>query len=114
MRQPFTKIHLGFLGFSCFVAIALSPWASSQPDGLDRVAQDLQFAEKAVENSSPLSIAAQFKDYQVQGLPAPLGTSVAGLFGTLITFGATWSLGRFLGRKNTVPPSSPQDKNLES
>ncbi len=112
MRQPFTKIHLGFLGFSCFVAIALAPWASSQPDGLERVAQDLQFAEKAVETSSPLPIATQLKDYQVQGLPAPLGTSVAGLFGTLITFGITWGLGQFLSKKNASPSPSNPDKSL--
>ena len=112
MRLPFTKFYLGFFGFSCFVAIALSPWASSQPDGLDRVAQDLQFAEKAVETASPIPIAAQLKDYQVQGLPAPLGTSVAGLFGTLITFGVTWGLGRWLSQKNTSPSPSTPDKSL--
>ncbi|MFM7191186.1 MAG: PDGLE domain-containing protein [Microcystaceae cyanobacterium] len=111
MRQPFSKFYLGFFSFSCFVAIALSPWASSHPDGLDRVAQDLQFHEKAVETASPIPIAAQLEDYQVSGLPAPLSTSVAGLLGTLITFSATWGLGQILSKKNPSPSPAPTDKN---
>jgi cobalt/nickel transport protein len=113
MRQSFTKVHLSLLGFSCFVAIALSPLASSQPDGLDRVAQDLQFEEKAVATRSPIPIATLLEDYQVQGLPEPLKTPVAGLVGTLITFGAAWGLGRLLSPKNTASSAAPTDQNRE-
>jgi len=39
------------LGVALLIAIFLSPFASSDPDGLDRVSQDLKFQDRAVEDA---------------------------------------------------------------
>jgi len=39
------------LGCSLIIAVFLSPFASPDPDGLDRVAEDLQFSQKEDPNA---------------------------------------------------------------
>lgn len=61
----------------------LSPLASASPDGLERVAEDKGFIEKARE--APFSIMA---DYLFPGLEnEALATVVSGVIGTAIVFG---------------------------
>ena len=79
----------GFVGAGVAAAIALvvfvAPFAASDPDGLERVAADTGFAAAAAENaySGPLA------DYAVAGLDNDaLGTVIAGLVGTGLTFAA--------------------------
>lgn len=71
------------LGVALVVAAFVSPFASSDPDGLERVAIDQDFAETAQEPAleSPLA------DYEVPGDSSPLSTSLAGAAGVLLTFG---------------------------
>jgi cobalt/nickel transport protein len=87
---------LGGLGVALVIAILLSPFASKDPDGLDRVAQDLAFESKAHETSiaHKLPSASIFDEYALRGVPEALATPLAGLVGTMVTFGLAWGLGK--------------------
>ncbi len=89
------------LGVSLLIAIALSPFSSKNPDGLDRVAQDLNFESKAAEKSiaHQLPFAIVFDEYAVRGVPEAIATPLAGLAGTLMTFGLAWGLGKLTVRQ---------------
>lgn len=72
------------LGVALFLAIIVSPLASSLPDGLERVAEELGFSETARE--TPI-IAAPVPDYTFPGVEnAAVATGLAGLIGTLLVF----------------------------
>jgi cobalt/nickel transport protein len=89
------------LGSALLIAIFLSPFASSNPDGLDRVSQDLKFEHKASEDSpaSKLPFAKVFDEYALKNVPENIATPMAGLVGTLITFGLAWGIGKLAVRK---------------
>lgn len=73
------------------VAALLSPFASSSPDGLERVAEDHGFIDKGEEQllSSPIP------DYLFPGIQnEKAATAAAGVIGTILTFGAAYVLGR--------------------
>jgi cobalt/nickel transport system permease protein len=79
----------GFVAAGLAVAVALvafvAPIAGSDPDGLERVAEDTGFAAAAEDNaySGPLA------GYGVAGLDnEALGTVIAGIVGTGLTFAA--------------------------
>jgi hypothetical protein len=85
------------LAAALVVAAFLSPLASRNPDGLNRVAQDHGFAarERGLAGTP-------FARYTVPGLAHPrASTAVAGLLGTLLTFGAGWSLAALVARKRS-------------
>ncbi|MGH7316523.1 MAG: PDGLE domain-containing protein [Candidatus Rokuibacteriota bacterium] len=68
------------------LALFAAPWASREPDGLERVARDQGFADRSRGHDlkdGPLA------GYSVTGLAERRGTAVAGLVGVLVTFGAT-------------------------
>ncbi len=86
------------------LAVFVSPFASSSPDGLERVAADKGFetavAEQPVWDLSPLP------DYQLPGIEsARIATGVAGLIGTVALFALVLLLGRFFG---TLRPRAAQ------
>ena len=67
------------------LAIFVSPFASSSPDGLERVAEDEGFAETAAEHRLDDSPVA---DYAVDGVDDErVSGGLAGLVGVLVTFG---------------------------
>ena len=88
--------HLGLI-ISLFLAGFLSPFASSVPDGLEKVAEDLGFIEKGrVILSSPLA------GYLFPGIESErLATSLAGIIGVLLVFGLAWKLERLLSKGRT-------------
>jgi len=72
------------LAIALFMAVFLSPFASSLPDGLERVAEDLGFAQLA--EGDPL-VRSPMPDYEVPALgEGPFSTAASGLIGTLICF----------------------------
>jgi len=84
------------LGLALFVA----PFASSWPDGLEKVAERLGFAEHAAD---PV-LGAPIPDYAVPGIStAGMATALAGLIGTVVVFGLAFVLARVL-----VPKSAPE------
>ncbi len=70
------------------LALFVSPYASSSPDGLDKTAQTLKFEEFAKE-----PMHAPMSDYKLPGISKEaLATSLAGAVGTLVVFGLSWVL----------------------
>lgn len=95
-------------GAALVVATLLAPFASSEPDGLDRVAADLKFEQK----SDPSPVAQQlpffqvFDEYQLKVIAdAKIATALAGLIGTVTTFGLTWAIAKSMVK-------SPSEKDL--
>jgi hypothetical protein len=85
------------LALAIGLATAVAPYASSSPDGLERVATDKGFVEQgtlhAVQDDSPIP------DYAFPGIGNErVATGVAGFVGTLgvfaLGFGAAWLLRR--------------------
>lgn len=86
------------LGVALLVAIFLSPFASSNPDGLDRASQDHGFDKNAQKETlaRKLPFYSIFDEYVVRGVPQGIATPLAGLVGTLVTFGLAWGAGKLL------------------
>jgi cobalt/nickel transport protein len=86
------------LGVCLLLAAVLSPFASAAPDGLERVAADKGFLERA--ETAPLWRSSPLPDYElpwVHGTRA--ATGLAGMAGTLIVFGLALGIGRLLARR---------------
>lgn len=100
-RNPSQKRLLlwGFLA-AVIIAFFLSPWASSWPDGLERVAEKLGFIEKAGQSGVTWWDRSPFPDYKIPGIPNEgWATALSGLLGTLAMVLLGWGLGRLLRRK---------------
>lgn len=90
-----------FLIAGLLVAIALalfvSPFASSSPDGLEKVSIDQGFDDTAEDHALSDSPVA---DYGVQGVgDERVSTGLAGLIGVLLTFGIGAGLFGLLRRR---------------
>ena len=82
------------LALSLITAGVVSWFASSHPDGLERVAEDKEFIEKAKK-----PIYEIFPDYTVPvGSNEFLSNGLSGIIGTAATFVMVIILGRFLTR----------------
>lgn len=84
------------LGIAIVVVVAAALFASGDPDGLERVAEQIGFGEAA--QGSPFRIIA---DYVFPGLDGPMATIVAGVIGVLVVFGIAWLIGRLLARRHS-------------
>lgn len=77
------------------VVAVLAPFASSDPDGLERVAIDAGFAEQGTEAAFEI-----LPDYSVPFLgDSTLSLVAAGIIGVALLFGAMWLLGRVLAHR---------------
>jgi hypothetical protein len=82
----------------------LSPLASSDPDGLERVAEDTGFLDRAED--APYEV---IPDYAFPGIENPaVSTIVAGLIGTLLLFGVGYGLAWLLHRRTERATGNPQ------
>ena len=94
------------------LALVVSGFASSSPDGLERVAEDEGFLETA---SDHLFANGPLADYAVKGVDNErLSTGLSGLIGVLITFGV--GLGLFTlvrGRRSRDRGGSGAGKGSE-
>ena len=79
---------------SLIIAGFVSWFASSKPDGLERVAEDHGFIEKAEDTSHDI-----FPGYTVPGVNIFLSKGLAGVIGALATFGLILLLGKIIYRK---------------
>ncbi len=97
------------LGFALVVAL-VSPFASSDPDGLERVANDQGFIERETSGwASKLPFASVFSGYALRGLAEPgVAKAMAGVAGTLVVFGVAWGTGVALRRRRPERPGSPR------
>ena len=78
------------------VVVVLAPLASADPDGLERVAQDLGF----IDRSGNL-LPGLLGDYAIPGIDDPtVSTILAGLLGAAVVGGGLVLLGRLLARRS--------------
>jgi cobalt/nickel transport protein len=71
------------------LALFVSPFASSSPDGLERVGEDHGFIDNAEE-----LINSPIPDYAIPGITnEKVATSVAGIVGTLLTLAVAYVIG---------------------
>lgn len=87
------------------LAVGLAHLASSQPDGLEQVAQQQGFANKEQANK-----AAPMPDYEISALGGPVGKTLAGLAGVVLAFGLALGVGRLLSHRRRRPPK-PADSD---
>jgi len=96
-----TRKRLGLIfvgvGVSLLLATFISPYASSSPDGLERVAADHGFQPRAnAWDGAPV------KDYAMPGIKnEKVATGIAGLTGTLGVFAVAFGLAALLRKKDT-------------
>ncbi len=75
------------------LATAVAPFASSSPDGLERIAQEHGFAAHGRAHDAPVA------DYAFPGVhDERLATGVSGFTGTIVACAAGWALLALLGR----------------
>ena len=91
MRSSNLRLFLlGGLLVAIGLALVVSGFASSSPDGLERVAEDKGFLETAQDH---LFADGPLADYAVRGVGNErLSTGLAGLIGVLVTFGVGLAL----------------------
>jgi hypothetical protein len=87
------------LALAVGLAVGVSPYASSSPDGLEKVAGEKGFLEAgtlhAIQEDSPIP------DYAFPGIEDPrLATGLAGFFGTLGVALIAVGLGRLFHRRS--------------
>lgn len=73
------------------IAGALSWFASSAPDGLERIAEDLGFAAKAGESAYSI-----MPDYTIPGVNGFWSNALAGIVGVCVTFGTVFVIGKIM------------------
>ena len=89
--------HIGLI-IALVLAGVVSLFASSFPDGLERVAIDHDFIELGEGNEV---MHSPMPDYIVPGISnETLAASLAGLIGTLMMFGLVYGIGKALKRSS--------------
>jgi hypothetical protein len=91
------KFVLTMLGVALFVAGILSYYASSSPDGLERVTQDIGFGGKAGE-----PFFALIPDYSFPGLEGFMANGLAGIIGVAATYGLVVIVGKIIARRRYI------------
>lgn len=87
------EIWIGLL-VALIIAGILSPYASPNPDGLEKVAETKGFLEKSEGKEV---IHAPVPDYVMPGITSEgAATAVAGIVGTLVTFAGALLVGRLV------------------
>jgi cobalt/nickel transport protein len=85
------------LAVALLIACFLSIWASSQPDGLEFVAESTGFLGSAEQSAVA---GGPFADYRLLGIDDPaLSLAVAGAIGCGATFGLAWLVSRVARRR---------------
>ncbi len=96
------KIIAAGIFLALIVAVFLSPWASSWPDGLERVAENLGFLKKAEGPGISVWANSPLPDYKLPGVQNERwATGLAGLVGTLAMAAIGWGLARLLKKRGS-------------
>ena len=98
MNRIWTFALAGLL-VSLILATLISPFASSSPDGLEKVALDKRFLVRSEGKTVwKLSLIA---DYLMPGIKnEAFATGLAGLAGTLLVFGTALGIGRLISKRS--------------
>ncbi|KPJ68564.1 hypothetical protein AMJ44_06345 [candidate division WOR-1 bacterium DG_54_3] len=79
---------------SILIAILAAFFASSNPDGLEKVAENLGFIDRGIERSSAMT------DYSIPFIyQEGISTSIAGILGIFIILGLFWATALFLRKR---------------
>jgi cobalt/nickel transport system permease protein len=94
-----------FLAFGLVIALGLaifvSPYACSWPDGLDKVAERFGF-----QGHAATLVRTWIPDYKMPGISSTgIATAIAGAIGTLFMFALAWVVGRLLVRDKPRDPT---------
>jgi cobalt/nickel transport system permease protein len=100
-----------FLAFGLVIALGLaifvSPYACSWPDGLDQIAEKFGFTGHAAT-----LVKTWIPDYKMPGVSsAGIATAIAGALGTLVMFGLAWGMGKVLVRSGTTQSKSNKESS---
>jgi cobalt/nickel transport protein len=83
------------LGVSLLLALFLSPFASSSPDGLEKVAETKGFSEKG--EGGKVWKYAPFSEYTIPWIKnEKVSTAFSGLIGTLAIFSIVMGVGKLI------------------
>ncbi len=106
MRRHRSVILIGLL-IASVLAVSSAWLASPEPDGLERVAEDQAFLERAEE---PRFEA--LPDYTVPGVDGPLSSALAGVIGVGLVAGLTLGVGYLLRRRHggSSPPGTSGER----
>jgi len=97
MNRSLLIFIMAALAISLLLAILVSPWACSAPDGLEKVAEDKGFAGKAAEE--PFWNASLMPDYNLtKAQNEAFGTAFAGFVGTGLVFITALVLAKLIAR----------------
>ena len=97
IEQSNKKFYLIFLLVSIGLAGIVSFYASSSPDGLEKVAEDIGFIETAKDHTLDNSALA---DYGVAGIENErLSVGIAGVIGVIATGVLMYFIIKFISRK---------------
>jgi cobalt/nickel transport system permease protein len=103
VRRNTAGLVVAGLVVAAALAILVSPFASSTPDGLERVAAD-EALDTEVEDHA--MAGGPLAEYGVEGVDNErLGTGLAGLIGVVVTFAVGFGL--FAVIRRVRPPSDP-------
>lgn len=109
MKRPPTGIFVVVaLALAVGLATAVSPFASSSPDGLEMVAGEKGFVDRG--GLHPVQEDAPIAGYAFPGVEDErLATGLAGFVGTLVVFGLGYGAARLLRRRSGSddPPAAP-------
>ena len=109
-RARFWSVVAAALVVAIALAVFVSPFASSAPDGLERVAADKGFESAAAEE--PTWAWSPLRDYQFPGLHnEKVATAVAGLLGTIVLFGLVVLVGRAASGRRSAPGARPPSRD---
>lgn len=102
----------GLAGAGLMLALMLallgSPFASSSPDGLEKVAEEKGFAAAASEDTIVWTTIL-FPDYKIKSVESrKVSTSLAGLLGTMAVFACGFGAIRFMVRVPAKTAHTPQ------
>ncbi len=105
-KQKYSLFILLALAVCVALAVFISPFAATSPDGLEHVAEKQGFAHRT--EGEPAWQHSPVPDYAIPGIRnEKVATGMAGLLGTILVFGVAWGAGRLLARR----PSATQQKD---
>ena len=93
MKNRTSLIFAGVL-IAALVAVSSAWLASSDPDGLERVAEDKGFIETAEDPGYEI-----LPDYTIPGIDGEISTALAGVVGVVIMLGVGLGAGYLLRRR---------------
>lgn len=102
------KFVIVMLAVSLAIAGGVSWFASSHPDGLEKVAEDKGFIDRAKEPSYSV-----MPDYTVPGLTGFLSNGAAGVIGVLAVFGIATAAG-YLARRRRADLNTDVPKRQDN